>query len=285
MAIQLRIKNKILPVFNREDISDYDKLKIKGNYVPIETIENNYPNKSGVNFRNFNIIDKLANQLIMPIEMRYYMRNNYPNYITIDRLPVMVRTANYNNVNNMNGAFYHCEKIKKFPYIYTSNVQSFSYAFAYCKELREFPLLDFSNATFIEGCFDDCINIKTFPQFNFQKVSLMNYTFFKCDNLESTPQFNTPLATQMKSLFYQCYNLKSVGQLNTANCSTLEQLFYECKSLTTIPWDIDMTSCTNCDRMFKDCPATNIKLKNVPKSLDLSLLGLPSTNYTVMNYI
>jgi NAD-dependent dihydropyrimidine dehydrogenase PreA subunit len=63
----------------------------------------------------------------------------------------------------------------------------------------------------------------------------------------------------------------------------MENLFQGCGELTKISWQIDMSSCTNCTNMFTNCPATSIKLKNVPSTLNLSNIG--TTKYTVVNYI
>ena len=84
-------------------------------------------------------------------------------------------------------------------------------------------------------------------------------------------------------MFQRCTSLTSVPLFDTSNVTDMYNMFSGCKKLTSINWEIDMTSCTDCKNMFYNCPATNIRLKNVPSTLDLSKIG--TTNYTVVNYI
>jgi hypothetical protein len=66
----------------------------------------------------------------------------------------------------------------------------------------------------------------------------------------------------------------------------MQGMFSGCTSLKEIPWEIDMKSCINCNDMFASCgQLTNVKLKNVPRVLDISGIGLTSDKYTIVNKI
>lgn len=118
---------------------------------------------------------------------------------------------------------------------------------------------------------------------NTSNVTDMRYMFRNCKSLTNIPEMDTSNVTRMHRLFYECTSLVTVPKLDTSKNTNCQTMFYNCSSLNTIDWEIDMSSCTNCTDMFTGCPATNIRLKNVPSSLSLS--GIGTTNYTVVNYI
>lgn len=309
MAKQLRIKNKITPIFNKEDILIYDKLKVKENYVPIEYTTNIYPNISQIKFKEFDIIDELVpDRLIMQSELHDYMSLNYPDtYKQIKKVPVLIRNADFSNVKNMTRFFKDCNSLEKIPDIDLSSLEYAADMFKGCNKLKSFPNFNFKNlielAYFLDGCyelesfplidtskvvhmnqmFQYCTKLKTIPKLNTSKVTDMSYMFFGDTSLESIPSLDTSICESFEGIFTRCIKLTDVGYLNTSSAKSLRWMFIDCNSLKSIPWEIDMTSCTLCTRMFSGTSLADIRLKNVPSTLDLSDIG--SNYYTVVNYI
>lgn len=160
---------------------------------------------------------------------------------------------------------------------------SWMYYFSNQTSITETPVINTYSATDMSSMFFYCSNLTSVPQMNTSNVTNMSDMFYECSALTSVPQMDTSNVTNMYGMFHYCSNLTSVPQMDTSKATNMNYMFYYCKALTSIDWEIDMSSCTNCNYMFNSCPATNIRLKNVPSSLDLSSIG--TTNYTVVNYI
>ena len=186
-------------------------------------------------------------------------------------------------VTSMSSMFDGCTALTSVPQMDTSKVTNMGYMFNKCTSLTSIQPMNTSNVTSMSSMFDGCTALTSVPQMNTSNVTNMNYMFYKCTSLTSVPQMDTSKVTSMSSMFDGCTALTSVPQMNTSKVTSMRYMFSSCKALTSIDWEIDMSSCTNCDYMFDGCPATNIRLKNVPSSLGLSEIG--TTNYTVVNYI
>ena len=69
--------------------------------------------------------------------------------------------------------------------------------------------------------------------------------------------------------------------MNTNNVYDMSYLF--AGGCISIDWEIDMSNCMYCHYMLADTKLKRkIKLKNVPKDLDLSEIG--TDNYIIINY-
>lgn len=206
-------------------------------------------------------------------------RSYFASQTSITETPI-VNTYSATDMANM---FKGCSALTSVPQMNTSNVTSMSSTFYKCFNLTTIPQMDTSNVTSMSSMFDGCTALTSVPQINTSKVTSMRYMFNSCKALTSVPQMDTSKVTSMGSMFDGCSALTSVPQMDTSKVTSMRYTFNSCTALTSIDWEIDMSSCTNCDYMFDGCPATNIRLKNVPSSLGLSEIG--TTNYTVVNYI
>lgn len=154
------------------------------------------------------------------------------------------------------------------------------------EELLEPYYINTYSAVDMGSMFDNVLSepyeFPTLPLFNTSNVVNMYGMFFDCSGIKSIPHIDTSNVTTMEGMFYGCTILNFVPHLYTSKVVDMSYMFYSCVSLTSIDWEIDMSSCANCDYMFENCPATNIRLKNVPSSLDLSKIG--TDNYIVVDY-
>ena len=106
---------------------------------------------------------------------------------------------------------------------------------------------------------------------------------FSGTSIESIPNLNTSKVENMSYFCCQCDSLKSVGEMDTSRVKDMTMAFAFCTSLHNIDWPIDMSNCETCSGMFRQTPIKQpIKLKNVPKKLNLNKLEAP---YVVLNYL
>ena len=94
--------------------------------------------------------------------------------------------------------------------------------------------------------------------------------------------------TQMNRMFYNCQKLTTVGKIHTENGTDFRDMFYNCYALQKIDWAIDLSRAKNIAGMFYGCKTLaddGIHLKNVPRSLDLSKIGIAAGKYVIDNYI
>lgn len=256
---------------------------------------------------NLTKIPDTINISLANIETMYYLFKNCEKLESIPKL-------NFTNVKNLDSTFYNCQKLKINQVIdldcdIFDNMDS---CFYNCLNLTSLKF-NFNNngkGVNLNNVFNNCQNlINLTGNFNASNTNASIRTFYGCKSLSSNlenftilnstnhyqmfydcnsiPEIKAKLDTvrsqSVKSMFDHCGVLKSIPVLNFSNVVDMSYCFQSCFALTSIPFEIDMTSCTYCTLMFNNCPATNIKLKNVPSSLDLSNIG--TSNYTVLNYI
>lgn len=144
-------------------------------------------------------------------------------------------------------------------------------------------LVNTYSATTLNTMFYGCTSLTEIAPMNTSKVNTMQGTFFRCSNLTTIPQMDTSNVTNVADMLYQCSSLTYLPYMDTSKVQNFYDLFNGCTSLQSIDWEIDMRSCTYCAYMLHNCAVANVKLKNVPSTLDLSLIG--RKDYTVINYI
>lgn len=186
-------------------------------------------------------------------------------------------------VTDMSFLHFYCNSLVVAPSWDTRSVVSMNHMFYGCKMLTTVPMMDTSKVTNMASMFYECVSLTTVSTLDTSKVTNMADMFKGCSSLVTVPAMNTSRVTSMTNMFNGCVSLANVPAMNTSKATNMSQMFNGCSVLTTIDWEIDMSSCTNCNNMFANCPVTNVRLKNVPSSLDLSTIG--TTNYTVVNYI
>ena len=89
-------------------------------------------------------------------------------------------------------------------------------------------------------------------------------------------------------MFYGCQKLTTVGKIHTENGTNFRDMFCSCYALQNIDWAIDLSHAKNIAGMFYGCKTLaddGIHLKNVPRSLDLSKIGIAAGKYVIDNYI
>lgn len=99
--------------------------------------------------------------------------------------------------------------------------------------------------------------------------------------------FNQNNFNSIAHIFSGCEKLSKICYIDTRNVQSFNTTFHACSSLTEIEWEINMQCATDVRDMFLE---SNIKdngvtLINVPRTLDLSKIGIASSKYTIKNYI
>jgi hypothetical protein len=79
----------------------------------------------------------------------------------------------------------------------------------------------------------------------------------------------------------------NISNFDTSKVTDMSNMFGGCVYLNNIIGTLDLSSCTNVEKMFNNCnPEVNIHLKNVPRSLDFSTSkGIEGQHYIIDNYI
>lgn len=176
------------------------------------------------------------------------------------------------NVTNMHGMFYRCRQITELnvSHLNTSKVTDMSGMFSGCNSLIALDVSNFdtSKVTTMNAMFVDMYEIKTLDLSNFNTPNLINttYMFSGCENLA---------------------NLNLSG-LNTSKVTKMTGMFERCFDLINVTGTLDLSKCTNIDRMFHDCNLNaHIHLKNVPRALNFSMssYGIEGQHYIIDNYI
>ena len=191
---------------------------------------------------------------------------------------------------NMANMFLWCNNLKTISSITNSKyVNTMHGMFWCCESLLSVPSLDTSNVTDMYGMFMGCWKIKTIPQFDTSNVTDMSNMFTYCISLQTVPYMDT---SKVKSFSDICITPSNTWEING--------MFYGDYSLTSIPWEIDMSSIptgtvtkytdtstftfTPYENMFYGCSSlSNVKLKNVPPDFDVSKLGISSSKVTIIS--
>lgn len=103
--------------------------------------------------------------------------------------------------------------------------------------------------------------------------------------LVSIGDVKVPLTTA-ETLFYNKTSLQAVGTITTELVTNFRWMFKNCSALTNVGV-LDLSSATDVTDMFTGCTALtdgSVHLKNVPKSLDLSVIGCDASKYVIDSY-
>ena len=178
-----------------------------------------------------------------------------------------------------------------FTVYYVSNavanraLKSWDYYY-YASTMVDPPIVNTYSATSVAAMFYQCSSLRSMPKMNTSNVTSMRSFFDQCKALTIAPELDTSKVTNMTSMFNTCTSLTFVPKLDTSKVTEMNYMFLACSVLTSIDWEIDMTSCKSATSMFYGCALIDgIRLKNVPRSLNLSNIGITSAKYTVVNYI
>lgn len=291
MTKQLKYKDKTASCYTKDEVLSFNRLNFKENYVPIAD-ENNNLTKSGIlinrNNKKYNLASQLSstNILILPKDCSDYMSLNYQDtYQTMTELPIEMKTADYNSVVNMTFMFADCIQLITIPKLNTKNVTVMDSTFYCCTSLYSIMGLDTSNVTIMNDCFSNCENLVDLPLLDTNNVVNTVSMFENCFRLTSISQLSLINVLHTSNMFKGCINLMTIPELNTSNVINMSGMFKDCRSLQSV--NLDLTSCKFIDNLFTGCNLNhnNVRLKNVPSSLDLSNIGIPIANDMIVNYI
>lgn len=158
------------------------------------------------------------------------------------------------------------------------------------------PKLNMSNVTDISYMFWCCedITVLDLRGWDTSSVTTIECFYAGCTNLEQlyVANWDTRNAKKMAKAFNSLSNQRKITTIDisgwdTSGVTTMAEMFYGNAKLTTIIGTIDMSSCTNCTDMFRNClDLRGVHLRNVPRSLDLSNIGgTEGTTYIIDNYL
>ena len=148
------------------------------------------------------------------------------------------------NVENMEGMFNECNKLKEIKGIdnfNTSNVTNMSGMFQECNELEHINLSNFdtSNVENMKGMFTACQKLKEIQginSFNTSKVIDMKGMFIGCKEIEylDLSNIDTSNVQNMDNMFGFCFKLKEIKGIenfNLSNVTSADEIFEECNAL------------------------------------------------------
>ena len=206
------------------------------------------------------------------VDLSYYAQNYIPSYtITIIPEENQEYLDSGLKASDMHNMFWSTNKLitLDIPKIDTSNVTNMRDMFSYCNNLTSLDLsnLNTSNVTDVCSMFTMCESLTSLDLFNFDtsKVIDMSYMFASCASLTNL----------------------DLSNFDTSKVIDMSFMFFGCDVLTTVIGSLDMSSCESCASMFGNRNNARIHLKNVPRSLNLGVIGggTEGQNYIIDNYI
>ena len=147
------------------------------------------------------------------------------------------------NINNIEGGFERCKKLKKIlnlKNIFNNKLTNANYLFFSCEKLND---IDISNCKLPKQCdnmFGCCNNLKNFKYNNLDCENVEDFSGFlsetNIEEFDSTKLKNTHNIKSIDTFFYECENLKKVdiSNFNLKNITNIDYLFNKCKNLEDI---------------------------------------------------
>lgn len=145
------------------------------------------------------------------------------------------------------------------------NGTSLSLFFKYCKKLKKAPYIDTSNVTHMDYTFSNCTNLEQIPIYNTEKVTNMSHTFEYCTKLQTIPLLDTQNVTIMNGMFYSAKELLTIPSINMNKVTNTSDMFNGCTKLTEIP-PINTENVTNISGMFSGSGLITAKGLNTSKA-------------------
>lgn len=145
------------------------------------------------------------------------------------------------------------------------NGTSLSLFFRYCKKLKKAPYIDTSNVTHMDYTFSTCTNLEQIPIYNTEKVINMNHTFEYCTKLQTIPLLDTQNVTIMNGMFYSATELLTIPSINMNKVTNTSDMFGGCTKLKEIP-PINTENVTNISGMFSGSGLVTAKGLNTSKA-------------------
>lgn len=203
-------------------------------------------------------------------------RGMFNNCDSLKRIP----TYDYSSATTVRQMFQGCRDLRYVPDMnITSSCTDASYMFENCNSLRECPNLgDISSVTNTTNMFYNCFVIKEIPELVLTSCTNAYNMFWSCINLEkaNTITFNSATNVTLTNLFYQCEKLQTADVQGTQSCTGMREVFRSCtrlrgatidtsslvdayrmfrfcNNLQSLPTGFNLSSATNCDRVFEEC--------------------------------
>lgn len=145
------------------------------------------------------------------------------------------------------------------------NGTSLSLFFRYCKKLKKAPYIDTSNVTHMDYTFSTCTNLEQIPIYNTEKVINMNRTFEYCTKLQTIPLLDTQNVIIMSGMFYSAKELLTIPSINMNKVTNTSDMFGGCTKLKEIPY-INIKNVTNISGMFSGSGLITAKGLNTSKA-------------------
>ena len=145
------------------------------------------------------------------------------------------------------------------------NGTSLSLFFRYCRKLKKAPYIDTSNVTHMDYTFSTCENLEQIPIYNTEKVINMNRTFEYCTKLQTIPLLNTRNVITMNGMFYSAKELLTIPSINMDKVTNTSDMFGGCTKLKEIP-HINIKNVTNISGMFSGSGLITAKGLNTSKA-------------------
>lgn len=200
---------------------------------------------------------------------------------------VMTLTDSNHSIGSMYSYDMRCKLTHIPEKLDTSNLTDFSGIFQGLSVLEKIPTLDMSKAENTSYMFSST-HITDFPEWlNMNKVTNAKGMFNGCGYLKPTKAINTESVIDMSGMFCGT-SFDTIPEFSTKQAKNLSNLFNGNYRLVELPWAIDLSSAENVGNMFQNAKNTKdngFHLKNVPRSLDLSKIGIAAGKYVIDNYI
>lgn len=231
-----------------------------------------------------------------PVDCTDFAKNNIPNYNTITSIPEEFMEMDFSETKILDKIFAGMNKCVKFPDINAPKATSALAMFESTK-INYIPNIYIPNMQPRSDGTNSCgfgpnndIEHAELSKIILPSNTLLNITSF----LNSFKKIKSILTWFNQNNFYSlahvfsgCTSLSKICYIDTKNVQIFNTTFHACSSLTEIEWEINMQCATDVTNMFLDANIKDngITLINVPRTLNLSNIGIATTKYIIKNYI
>lgn len=222
----------------------------------------------------------------------YALKGNIENYATITKLPTEFYTADYSGITKAAGFFKDCAKLQTVPENINIDKSTESNEFLRHTSISRIPYVYTRNTTTLQSFLEDCDSLVIAECGKIivdpKKLTTMYGFLTLSGNLKEIISMpDTSYVRNFGWMLKDCYALEKICKINTDRGQDFNNMFRSIK-ISGLDWEINLQCATNVEGMFSNCASIldkGITLINVPRTLDLSNIGIATSKYTVKNNI
>lgn len=157
---------------------------------------------------------------------------------------------NTDKIQNAQGVFYNCKKLKALPFNELPEATNMRH-FAYCNEALTEVILSAPKCADMTSAFEGCKGL-TSIELDMASCTLAEKLLYLCSSVQNVILNNTGNIQNMSSMFSQCNAMEISPTLDMSSCTKASYLYNKCYAMREIS-NISAPVCTNADYMCLYC--------------------------------